>query len=71
MERSTFSCFHCNRVSFVRPKQRAEDIGGLCKQCMGLLCPACADRRVCLPWEKQMEHQEARYHALRSYGMAG
>lgn len=67
-EHDTFTCEHCQKVSGVRPGQKPEDIGGLCKQCMGLLCPLCADKAVCTPWEKQMEIAEAKDQALRSYG---
>ena len=68
-ETDTFTCSHCQTVCFVEPRERPEDIGGLCKQCMKLICPRCVDAGVCVPWEKEMERQEARYHALRSYGM--
>ena len=59
-EIDTFTCEHCNRVVHVPPRQDAADIGGLCKQCMGLICPRCTDKRTCTPWEKQMEIREAR-----------
>ena len=55
-----FTCGHCNRVVHVPPRQDAADIGGLCKQCMGLICPRCVDKRTCTPWEKQMLESEAR-----------
>lgn len=68
-ECDSYTCAHCGKVSLVRPKQRAADMGGLCKTCMGLICPACLDQG-CLPLEKRLAEQEARYHALRSYGLA-
>jgi hypothetical protein len=68
VEHDTFSCRHCNRVTIVRAKQRPEDIGGLCKVCMGLTCPQCTGGN-CTPLIRRVEEAEARYHALRSYGV--
>lgn len=65
-ERDSFTCRHCNSVKFVKPKERPEDIGGLCKVCMGLICADCVDKG-CTPFEKKLEMQEAKYHARRSY----
>lgn len=70
VERDTFTCAHCNRVSFVKPRERPEDIGGLCKCCMGLICSKCVDEGVCAPLEKRLQEMEARHDALRSYGLA-
>lgn len=66
-EAATFTCYHCNAIRVVPHGQRGEDIGGLCKQCMGVICPACVARMTCTPWEKQMEAMEARDRARRSY----
>ena len=59
VELDTFTCAHCNRVTHVKPRQRPEDIGGLCKQCMGLICPACVGQ-ACVPFLKRLEQMEAR-----------
>ena len=67
-EMDTFSCCHCNRVVHVKPRQRPEDLGGLCKQCMGLECSDCVDKG-CIPYMKKLEMVEARDRALRSYGV--
>lgn len=69
-EIDSFTCRHCQVVTFVRPKQRAADIGGICKVCMGLICVRCVGLMRCDPIEKKLERAEARYHALRSYGLA-
>lgn len=69
-ETSTYTCGHCNSIHRVRPKERPEDTGGLCKQCMTLICPKCVDAGYCRPFEKQLEAWEARAEALRSYGMS-
>jgi hypothetical protein len=67
-EYDTFSCGHCNKVTHVRVKERAEDIGGLCKQCMKLICPVCVDEWRCTPLEKKIEEQEQRDYLRLSYG---
>lgn len=67
-ETDTFTCAHCNSIVAVQPKQRPEDIGGMCKQCMKLTCPHCTAAGHCTPFEKALERQEARGRALRSYG---
>lgn len=68
-ETDTFTCFHCNSIVAVQPKQRPEDIGGLCKHCMKMICPRCTAAGHCTPFEKELERQEARGRALRSYGL--
>lgn len=67
-ERDTFSCGHCNRITHVRPKARAEDCGGLCKVCMSLICERCVGF-ACVTLEARLEREEASYHARRSYGI--
>lgn len=56
-EADTFSCRHCNRVQHVRAGARAEDLGGLCKLCMGLICSACVGK-PCDVLEKKIERVE-------------
>jgi hypothetical protein len=63
----TFGCNHCQKVTFVRPKQRPEDLGGLCRVCMGLICSDCVGA-PCRTVEQQLAEAEASYHARRSYG---
>ena len=70
-EADTFTCGHHGGVVHVRAGARAEDLGGLCKICMKLICSACVDLGTCDPLERKLERSEARYHALRSYGLAG
>ena len=67
-ETDTFTCRHCQYITHVKAGAKAEDLGGLCKICMGLICSRCVGGG-CNPWEKQMEQQEASYHARRSYGL--
>lgn len=59
-ECDTFTCGHCNRIVHVPVKARPEDIGGLCRQCMGLVCPRCHGRGRCVPLEAAIERMERR-----------
>lgn len=67
-EIDTFSCGHCGAIVHVMPRQDPADLGGLCKQCMKLICPRCLDKG-CEPLERKLERAEARDNALRSYGL--
>ena len=69
-ECDSLTCGHCNTVVFVRPRERPEDIGGMCYQCWSHVCPKCVEKATCRPFEKQLEAIEARAEALRSYGLA-
>ena len=68
-EVDTFTCAHCCRVVHVPPNMSPTDLGGLCVQCDGLICPKCVGKRACTPWEKEMERREAAGAARRSYGL--
>lgn len=67
-ETDTFTCGHCGSVVHVLPRQDPANIGGLCKQCMKLICPRCLDHG-CAPLEQKLERAESRDRALRSYGL--
>lgn len=54
----TATCFHCNSIFHVSARMHPSDIGGVCKQCMQIICPRCLDK-PCVPWEKQMEVMES------------
>jgi len=69
IEIDNFTCFHCSSVVFVKPRQSPEDTGGLCKQCMQLICPRCVGLGTCTPFEKKMEYFEARDRSRRSMGL--
>ena len=68
-EVDTFTCFHCNRVVHVKPKCSPDELGGMCRLCMKMICPACVDLGSCDPFEKKLERIEARDRSLRSYGI--
>lgn len=66
----SFTCNHCTRVTFVRPGADPSQLGGYCSTCDKLICPECASKRECNPWEKQFAIMEARdrlYQAAKCY----
>ena len=67
-EYDTTICNHCNSITHVKARMRPEDIGGLCKICMGLICPKCLDF-PCIPFLKRLDEVEKRDIARRSYGL--
>jgi len=69
-EQDSFTCYHCQKIVFVMPRQKGEDIGGLCKVCMNLICPKCVDLGKCEPFEKKLEKEEARHRFLRQAGLS-
>jgi len=64
----TFQCFHCQRITLVKPKERPEDLGGFCTVCTRLICSGCVGGG-CDPFEEKRKRMEASYHARRSYGV--
>lgn len=68
-EHDTMTCGHCQHVTIIKPGQRPEDCGGLCKVCMNLICSVCVDKMTCDPWEKKLERFEAREAFFRSAGI--
>ncbi len=68
-EADTFTCAHCNRIVVVKPKCSPDDLGGMCRLCMKMTCPACVARGSCDPFEKKLARQEAVYRARLSYGV--
>lgn len=67
LTRPTITCCHCNAVTIIPIKARAEDCGGFCLRCMLPTCAACASKG-CTPFERELERQEAVGHSLRSMG---
>lgn len=66
-EYDTSTCFHCNRVTHIKPRMDPAEMGGLCKICMKLICRYCVGE-PCVPFEKKIEAMEKREIARRSYG---
>ena len=69
VEADTFTCFHCQRIVHVPPKADPAQLGGMCYQCMKLVCPRCVGLGDCSPFERKLEAMERRADALRSYGV--
>jgi len=69
VEYDTVTCGHCGCVIHIRVKERPEDLGGLCKQCMKLICSSCVDDGQCTPLLKRIEEQEERDFRRREYGV--
>jgi hypothetical protein len=67
-EMDSFTCRHCCKVTFVKPFCPAEDMGGRCYVCDGLICTKCVGKG-CDPMEKKLLRWEARdrlYQATRA-----
>jgi hypothetical protein len=65
----SFTCAHCNSVRFVKPNERAEDLGGICHLCgdksrPSFVCEKCVGKG-CDPFEKKLERWERRDRLLR------
>lgn len=63
-ELDSFTCAHCNRVRFVPPMQRAEDMGGICHLCgdkhrPSFICEGCVGK-PCDPFEEKLKRFEAK-----------
>ena len=68
VEIDTFTCGHCNAVKHVPVRANAADIGGLCKQCLQLICSKCVDKGICTPFEKKLQEMEERNDWRRTIG---
>ena len=78
----SFVCKHCGCAKAVPEGRRIEDVSAVCHRC-GLICARCArlgtvvvqladgtieEMQRCLPFERQVEMQEARHRYLRETG---
>jgi hypothetical protein len=66
VEHDTIQCHHCQRHIAIPPGPPSQDLFGVCWSCSKFVCPPCASKRTCTPWEKQMERQEARARMVRA-----
>jgi len=69
-EFDTVQCSHCDAHYQVMAFQDPTNAGGWCWNCSAHICLACSKLGRCLPFEKQMEQEEARYATRVSLGMA-
>lgn len=70
-EYDTFTCAHCNCLVVVKTKRIAgvHSVMNWCRHCMKMVCPQCGAAGGCDPFEEKLRRVEARYLALRSYGL--
>lgn len=73
VEKHSFTCSHCNGVTFVPARHSPTDeLGGKCYVCDGLICMKCVHKvkttgQKCTPMAKRMEQiEEAHY---KRYGL--
>lgn len=65
-EFDTFSCCHCNRVIHIKAGAPMDEFGSMCRSCMKMTCPACADG-PCVPFMKKIEQMEQKEYIRRQY----
>ena len=65
-EADTFSCCHCNRVVHVPVKAPMDNVGSMCRNCMKMVCPTCAEG-PCVPFEKKLEAVEKKQYIKDQY----
>lgn len=66
-EATSFTCQHCGFVVPVPLLADPANIGGVCKLCMGLICPRCVSLGRCDPIERKLERMERAETALRHF----
>jgi hypothetical protein len=67
IEEDSFTCKHCQRVTFVPARCDPVELGGRCTCCDALICKHCVGK-PCDHIEKKLERWEARgrlYEAMR------
>lgn len=67
-EYDSFTCVHCNKVVHVRARSNVDEFGSMCRNCMKMVCPACADG-PCVPFMKKLEEAEKREYIRRLYDL--
>ena len=65
-ESDTFGCVHCNRVVHVKARTNMDEFGSMCRNCMKMVCPTCADG-PCVPFMKKIEAMEQRDYVRKLY----
>ena len=67
-EADTFTCVHCNRIVHVKTKAPMDEVGSMCRNCMQMVCPTCADG-PCVPYMKKIEEMEHKDYLRKQYDM--
>lgn len=65
-EADTFTCCHCNGVVHVKPRVSMDEFGSMCRNCMKMTCPTCADG-PCVSFMKKIEEMEQRDYIRKQY----
>lgn len=65
-EFETFTCAHCSHVVLVPHKAKPDDLGGICRPCMKMVCAKCCATGRCDPFEKKLKRMESRASFLQS-----
>ncbi len=68
MEVDTFGCCHCGRIVHVKPMTNMDEFGSMCRNCMKMTCPTCANG-PCVPFMKKIEDMEQKDYIRRQYGL--
>ncbi len=68
VEYETFTCAHDGNIVKVPHRAAPDAVGGLCRLCMQMVCPACVAAGKCDPFEKKLERMEDRGRFLREVG---
>jgi hypothetical protein len=63
-EADTFTCWHCGRIVHVRARASPDEFGSMCRNCMKMVCPTCADKG-CTPFLKKLEELEKKEQMRR------
>ena len=66
VEADTFTCVHCNRVTFVKARASAAESGGWCGMCAKPICKVCVGK-PCDPFEKKLKRMEDRSRFNRQF----
>lgn len=61
----TFTCGHCGNIKKVPQRARPEDLGGVCRLCMSMICGGCCTTGKCDPLEAKIKRQEDRSRFLK------
>jgi len=68
-EHETFTCGHCNNVVRVPHKAKPDDLGGMCRVCMSMVCGRCCATGRCDPFDKKLKRMEDRGRFFREVGI--
>lgn len=72
-ETDLYPCGHCQFLIEVQPFKSPSEAGGLCSECMSVICPRCVEvmrkTGICEPIEKALERWERDQATLKRLGL--